>query len=73
MPMVTLRAKSYIRRGQRANQPPPSRGEGQPARALWLGPILAATNYCPGTAGQPVGPKTTNIKAAEDLVQVLTA
>lgn len=47
MPVVTLRAKSYIRREQGANQPWLPWEKGQPAIAVQLGPILVATDYCP--------------------------
>lgn len=47
MPVVTLRAQSYIRRGQGANQPWLPWEKGQPAIAVWLGPILVVTDYCP--------------------------
>lgn len=71
IPMVTLRAKSSIRRGQKANQPPLPWGKGQPARALWPGAIPVAANYCPGAGCTTHGAPRPQTSALQDLVQGL--
>lgn len=73
IPMVTLRAKSCIRRGQRASQPPLPWGKGQPARALWPGAIPVAANYCPRAGCTTHGAPRLQTSALQNPVQGLTA
>lgn len=71
--MVTPRAKSCFRRGQKANQPPLPWGKSQPARALWPGATPVAANYCPGAGCTTHGGPRPQTSALQDRVQGLPA